>query len=45
MAGRKSFARMHVGFVNINTDRAKCGLVIASGGQRHSSVNFTVQIG
>jgi hypothetical protein len=24
MKGRKSFARMHVGFVNVNADRAKC---------------------
>ena len=27
---RKTFARMHVGFVNINADRAKCSLVAAS---------------
>jgi hypothetical protein len=28
--GRKTFARMHVGFVNINADRAKCTPVTAS---------------
>src|ERR1700730_16118985 len=27
MKSRKTFARMHVGFVNINADRAKCALV------------------
>lgn len=27
---RKTFARMHVGFVNVNADRAKCSLVSAS---------------
>jgi hypothetical protein len=30
MKSRKTFARMHVGFVNINADRAKCSLVAAS---------------
>jgi hypothetical protein len=30
MRGRKRFARLHVGFVNINADRAKCTLVAAS---------------
>jgi hypothetical protein len=30
MKSRKTFARMHVGFVNINADRAKCSLVTAS---------------
>jgi hypothetical protein len=28
--GRKTFARLHVGFVNVNVDRAKCSLVSAS---------------
>jgi hypothetical protein len=27
---RRSFARMHVGFVNVNADQAKCSLVAAS---------------
>jgi hypothetical protein len=27
---RKTFARLHVGFVNVNADRAKCSLVTAS---------------
>ena len=27
---RRTFARMHVGFVNINADKAKCALVAAS---------------
>lgn len=27
---RKTFARMHIGFVNINADQAKCSLVAAS---------------
>lgn len=27
---RKTFARMHVGFVNVNADKAKCSLVTAS---------------
>jgi hypothetical protein len=27
---RKTFARMHVGFVNVNADRAKCSVVTAS---------------
>jgi hypothetical protein len=30
MKGRKSFAHMHIGFVNINADRAKCTPVSAS---------------
>jgi hypothetical protein len=30
MKSRKTFARLHVGFVNINADRAKCALVAAS---------------
>lgn len=30
MKSRRTFARMHVGFVNINADRAKCSLVAAS---------------
>jgi hypothetical protein len=30
MKSRKTFARMHIGFVNINADRAKCSLVAAS---------------
>jgi hypothetical protein len=30
MRSRKTFARMHIGFVNINADRAKCSLVAAS---------------
>jgi hypothetical protein len=30
MKSRKTFARMHVGFVNINADKAKCALVAAS---------------
>jgi hypothetical protein len=29
MKSRKTFARMHVGFVNINADRAKCSLIAA----------------
>ncbi len=29
MKSRKTFARMHVGFVNINADKAKCSLVAA----------------
>jgi hypothetical protein len=34
---RRTFARMHVGFVNVNADQAKCSLVTAaacSGGCR-----------
>ncbi len=27
---RKTFARMHVGFINVNADKAKCALVTAS---------------
>jgi hypothetical protein len=30
MKSHKTFARMHVGFVNINADKAKCALVAAS---------------
>jgi hypothetical protein len=30
MKSRKTFARMHVGFVNINANKAKCALVAAS---------------
>ena len=30
MKSRKSFARVHVGFVNVNADKAKCALVAAS---------------
>ena len=30
MKSRKTFARMHIGFVNVNADRAKCALVAAS---------------
>src|SRR5471032_2827839 len=30
MKSRKSFARMHVGFVNVNADKAKCAPVAAS---------------
>jgi hypothetical protein len=30
MKSRRTFARMHVGFVNINADKAKCSLVTAS---------------
>jgi hypothetical protein len=29
MKSRKTFARMHIGFVNINADKAKCSLVTA----------------
>jgi hypothetical protein len=29
MKSRKSFARLHVGFVNVNADKAKCALVAA----------------
>jgi len=28
--GRRTFARLHVGFVNVNADRAKCSLITAS---------------
>jgi hypothetical protein len=27
---RRTFARMHIGFVNVNADQAKCSLVTAS---------------
>jgi hypothetical protein len=30
MKSRKTFARLHVGFVNVNAERAKCSLVTAS---------------
>jgi hypothetical protein len=30
MRSQKTFARMHVGFVNINANQAKCSLVAAS---------------
>ena len=30
MKSRKTFARMHVGFVNVNADKAKCALVAAN---------------
>ena len=30
MKSRKSFARLHVGFVNVNAEKAKCALVAAS---------------
>jgi hypothetical protein len=30
MKSRKTFARMHVGFININANRAKCSLLSAS---------------
>jgi hypothetical protein len=30
MKSRRTFARLHVGFVNINADKAKCALVSAS---------------
>jgi hypothetical protein len=30
MKGRKSFAHWHIGFVNVNADRAKCTPVSAS---------------
>jgi hypothetical protein len=30
MKSRKTFARMHVGFININANKAKCALVAAS---------------
>jgi hypothetical protein len=29
MRSRKTFARMHIGFVNVNADRARCSLVSA----------------
>ena len=32
MKSRKTFARMHVGFVNVNANKAKCSLVTASRG-------------
>jgi hypothetical protein len=30
MKGRKTFTRMHVGFVNINASKAKCSPLAAS---------------
>jgi len=30
MKSRKTFAKMHIGFVNVNADKAKCSLVTAS---------------
>jgi hypothetical protein len=30
MRSRKSFARLHIGFVNVNASKAKCALVSAS---------------
>jgi hypothetical protein len=30
MKSRKTFAKMHVGFVNVNADKAKCSLVTAN---------------
>jgi hypothetical protein len=30
MKSRKTFARLHVGFVNVNADKAKCSLIAAS---------------
>jgi hypothetical protein len=30
MKSRKTFARMHIGFINVNADRARCSLVAAS---------------
>jgi len=30
MKSRKTFAHMHIGFLNVNADRAKCALVAAS---------------
>jgi hypothetical protein len=30
MKSRKTFACMHIGFVNVNASRAKCSLVTAS---------------
>jgi hypothetical protein len=30
MKSRKTFTRVHVGFVNVNADKAKCALVAAS---------------
>jgi hypothetical protein len=30
MRSRRTFARLHVGFININADQAKCSLVAAS---------------
>ena len=30
MRSRKSFARLHIGFVNVNANRAKCALVSAT---------------
>jgi hypothetical protein len=30
MKSRKTFARLHVGFVNVNAAKAKCSLIAAS---------------
>jgi transcriptional antiterminator Rof (Rho-off) len=30
MKSRKTFSRVHVGFVNVNADKAKCSLVAAN---------------
>jgi hypothetical protein len=30
MKSRKTFARVHIGFININAERAKCSVVAAS---------------
>ncbi len=30
MKSRKTFTRVHVGFVNVNADKAKCALIAAS---------------
>jgi hypothetical protein len=30
MKSRKTFTRVHVGFVNVNADKAKCALVAAN---------------
>jgi hypothetical protein len=30
MRSRKTFARLHVGFININADQARCSLIAAS---------------
>ena len=32
MKSRKTFTRVHIGFVNVNADKAKCALVAASRG-------------
>ena len=30
MKSRKTFARLHVGFINVNANKAKCALVAAN---------------